>query len=321
MATFNIYGTCICRDLFGFVDDDKHEVLGFLQSSSPIVNFKFDTKPQNALTEESFENVNHLTKFQKKCIRNDYNKTLLSYYEKKSDFFIIDLVQMANTNLVAEEQKNGEEHYFTHSKWFGTAFDEGLSKYIKGKIRIINRLKLLDKSLISEVIDRIVLWLNHMGYRNEQIICIENKRAFAYEENGHLRFFEEGNRSEVNDLLDDIYESFKQRCKGCYYIPMLVNTFCDVNHKWGLTDLHFCQEYYDYLFKSIDLIVDGHDAQSKINRLYRKYDALFSDNIRRLIKDSISLTMGQQMIPGFKPSMTYIKAFSFRGKGFPLFSF
>lgn len=82
MASFNIYGCCICRDLFGFVPYNTHEVVHFLQSSSQISNFLFPTKPKKELTFEDFENI-ELPNFQKKCIIHDYNKTLLNYYTER----------------------------------------------------------------------------------------------------------------------------------------------------------------------------------------------------------------------------------------------
>ena len=69
MATFNIYGCCICRDLFGFIPYNQHEVVHFLQSSSQITNFVYTTKPQRLMTEADFENVD-IANFKKKCIIN-----------------------------------------------------------------------------------------------------------------------------------------------------------------------------------------------------------------------------------------------------------
>ncbi len=73
MATFNIYGCCICRDLFSLVPNNTHEVIHFLQSSSQTVNFLFNTKPKKQLTFDDFENIS-MPNFEKKCIINDYNK-------------------------------------------------------------------------------------------------------------------------------------------------------------------------------------------------------------------------------------------------------
>ena len=130
MATFNIYGCCICRDLFSLVPNNTHEVIHFLQSSSQTVNFLFNTKPKKQLTFDDFENIS-MPNFEKKCIINDYNKTLVDYYTETSDFFILDLINIANTNLMKEISEDGTEHYFTNSSWFSKAFKKGLNEFFK----------------------------------------------------------------------------------------------------------------------------------------------------------------------------------------------
>lgn len=300
MSQFNIYGTCICRDLFSLIPENRHEVLHFLQSSSPFVNFMFEVKPKRVLTEEDFLNVKNINNFKKKCIINDYNKTVLDYFEKKADFFIIDLVHMANTNLFKEVYPDGTEHYFTKSSWFDLAYKNGLkSNFFDGhdKLQMVNRLDLINEESIENLINSMVDWLIcEQGYKEEQIILIENKRANYYSDGEVIRFFEQGTRSTVNDLLCSIYSMFKKHCPKCKVIRMPHTVYSDVHHIWGLTELHFCYEYYEYLYKSIDVISRKAECQVELDALYEKYSTIMNDNIIKYIHNSTNMGNGVQLL-------------------------
>ena len=102
MATFNILSSCICRDAFGFQENCGHEIITFLQSTSPFTWFEFNQTPKRLLVPECFSDIN-IKNFRKKCVMLDYNKQVLSSYDEKSDFFILDLVSFANTNIAVNE--------------------------------------------------------------------------------------------------------------------------------------------------------------------------------------------------------------------------
>ncbi len=309
MATFNIYGSCICRDLFGFIEENRHDVNGFLQSSSPIVNFKLDNKPKNELTMEMFDKCGTVVNnFKKKCIINDYNKTLKSYYEKPADFFVIDLVTLANTNLYKETYKDGTFHYFTKSKWFELAMDSGLSEQFNlndSKLDAINRFDILDEDLLNDVLDRMISWLcDDLQYKEEQIILLENKRSLAYEEEGIIRFFPKGNTDYVNAYLDDIYTIFKKKVPNCRVIPWIDYNFSDSKHKWGLTNLHFCHDYYKYLYECVDAIADG-KSDNYLGSIYRKYVKILNDKFFEYYSNGIQLIESPNMIVDFADNKYY----------------
>ena len=57
MSSFSIYGTCVCRDIFGIADtDQKHKVDIFLQASSQYIQFKLGSIPRKKITDEVFRN-------------------------------------------------------------------------------------------------------------------------------------------------------------------------------------------------------------------------------------------------------------------------
>lgn len=297
----DIYGTCICRDLFGLVPYNTYKVRHFLQASSQIVNFIYNSKPQKMMEENDFKNVKDINAFKRKCIINDYNKTVLDNYDDRADYYILDLVNIANTDLIKQTYDNNEVHYFTRSKWFTVAFEGGLkdSFFYNSKLETINRLKLLEEIGINDIIEKYVKWLIYeKEYTPEQIILIENKRAERYTAGKYIYNFETGTRVQVNDLLDEVYLLFEQKCRGCNVIKMPENTYADVQHKWGLTDLHFCYEYYEYLYKCIDLIIQKKECQNDIEQLYEAYSKLFEENVLRFEENSNDNIEGQQFLKG-----------------------
>lgn len=303
---FDIYGTCVCRDLFGLIPDNEYEVKTFLQSSSQIVNFVFPTKPQKLLTEEDMTDITSLSSFKKKCIISDYNKIVLKQFEEKADYFILDLVYIANTNLIREKYKNGEEHLFTKSLWFTLAYEAGLKNFFDTDLETLNRLKLIDNKNYDAIVTKYVDWLiNELKYKPEQIILIENKRAISYTNDESLYYFEEGTRYQVNELLEEIYDSFKEKCRGCHSIKMPIGVYADEKHKWGLNDMHFCYEYYEYLYKCVDSIVKNSiEAKMRIEELWKEYSEKINLQLVNIaVKASQGLKSKQLLKGEFVPTM------------------
>lgn len=288
MATFNIYGCCICRDLFSFASNNTHEVIHFLQASSQMVNFLFNTKPKKELSFDDFENI-IMPNFEKKCIINDYNKTLVDYYTKTSDFFIVDLINIANTNLIKEIYEDGTEHYFTNSSWFSKAFEKGLNKFfLDSQLERLNRFDVLEEYGYDIVLDNLIKWIKGMGYKEEQLILIEDNRTPYYTHKGKLYCFPESTRDKVNDKVAEVYKAFKEKCKGCHAVKMPVVTYADSNHKWSLTDQHFCHEVYEYLYKCVDAIADDFTfCDEKIAQLRDEYSMLLCKKLNTLIRSSL----------------------------------
>ena len=289
MATFNIYGCCVCRDLFTFAENNPHEVIHFLQGSSPMVNFYFNDKPKNILSMENFENIN-MPNFKKKCIINDYNKTLVDYYEKPSDYMIIDFADWANTNLYKQTYEDGSIHYFSCSAWFNSAYKAGLKSFFSGsKIEAISRFKIFREIDANIIIDGLLDWLkNDLHYREDQIIMIENLRLDHYEIDKQLYTFPKGAREKVNNRLVEFYKLFKEKCPGCHSIKMPFGVYGDGRHPRLIHELHFCKEYYQYMYKCVNLIVDNSKtADERIAQLKEEYSVWLCKKLSKLITNSI----------------------------------
>lgn len=299
MAKYNILSSCICRDAFGYHPESKHEVANFLQSSSPITWFHLNDKPKKNIQMEDFLNVTSLSNFQKKCIINDYNKTVLEKFEEKADFFITDLVSFAGTGLAKQIYEDGSEHYFTFSKWFNIAYTHGLGDKLEGKVESVNRFLLINQEFIKKTVSNYIEWILSKGYTADKIILVENKKVPYYSDGELLYYFEQNNsRDTVNGILDQIYSEFERQLPNCYVIKMPADVYADTRHIWGLTDLHFCKEYYDYLYECFDMISVCSNCQNDIFRLREQYSNMFQKQKDIFVRNSFECMSGKQLLNG-----------------------
>lgn len=72
---------------------------------------------------------------------------------------------------------------------------------------------------------------------------------------------------------------------NCHIIEMPIGTYSDKFHKWGVTDLHFCREFYDYLYECFDMIASGKEKQ--LSELLYEYSKMLTNKRERLIWNSV----------------------------------
>lgn len=300
MATFNILSSCICRDAFGFQGNCEHEVLTFLQSTSALSWFIFNKKPEIPLKMCMFDKIDTLSKFQKKCIIKDYNKEVLNTYQKKSDFFIMDLTDFVSANLAEYiEADDVPHHFFSYTKWFSTAYKNGLKAVLPNKMKVHNAVQLLqNEEYIDQTMDQIRHWLLvEKGYTEDQIILVRNKKAEAYSDSEILVYFDNRyRRRSINETLEKVYDCFCEKMPKNHVINMPLGIYGDKYHKWGTTDLHFCKEYYDYLYQCFDLIANG--KEKEIPALLYRYSKLLTENKEMLILHSVDKIEKNNLLTG-----------------------
>ena len=300
MAVFNIFGMCILRDTFSFVPCNRHTVQHFLQWSHPANVFIFNNKPERTLELKHFGHDRPVPNFKERCVLHDYNRNVLDYYEKPSDFFMLDLTTMVHTHLLKETQSDGSFHYITNSLAMMENMNAGLKEgfFADRKLTPVTALDILAQVGYETIIDKYLEWLRvTKGYRNDQIILVENRSVHHYTDGESLFELHLDFRKE-NEVLKKCYAYFKQQCPGCHVIRMPCNVYADLHHNWGLTDLHLCMEYYDYLYACFDAIATGANCDQEIDRLYEDYSQLFMENIYRMIRGSFQYLKGENLIRG-----------------------
>ena len=128
-------------------------------------------------------------------------------------------------------------------------------------------------------------WItDKLGYSQNRIILIKNKMANQYSDGKYLYNFDEQEYiNRMNQILDKMYNILETLLPNCYVIDFIQGVYGDYFHKWGLFPLHFCTEYYDYLYECIDKIsnksIENNAAEKE---LYQKYSTIFTQQISEL---------------------------------------
>lgn len=128
---------------------------------------------------------------------------------------------------------------------------------------------------------------------------MENKKVESYSDGELLYYFEKDmNRVRINNILDSVYEAFERELPDCYIIQMPIGVYADVHHKWGLIDLHYCREYYEYLYKCFDMIASKDNCQQDIYKLRDNYSEILQENRDIFIHNCFSYITGKQFLKG-----------------------
>ena len=319
MAVFNIYGMCILRDLFSLVQKNDHTVQKFLQWSNLATNFVYNTKPLEKLELKHFGHDGDKPNFKERCVINDYNHTGLDFFDKESDFFLLDLVTLVHTDVYKEIQSDGSEHYFTMSKALLDLLDStGLREnFFKDRnYTRVPALDILESAGYENVIDAYVKWLlEDKGYKPEQIILIEN-RSIHHWTDGNCLYEMNSDFHIKNDILKLCYRYFKKKCPGCHVIKFPCNVYGDYYHRWGLSDLHYCIEYYEYLYDCIDAIATKENSRQIVDDLYEEYSALLMQNIWKLIRKSFEYKSNENLLRGSFALTNSAEYYAPKGKPF-----
>lgn len=289
---FNILGACILRDIFGLRDDEggvrvnEFQVLRFTQFTNPLTWFIFNEKPDREMLYEEIEHVQLSGKercaFDKKCIIRDYNKSVLSYYDEKSDYFLLDLVEVIFP--IIKLKIDEKEHYFSYSSRLTqkVSSDKRFVDLLEGEKEVISCYT-FDETYIRKTCQGLVDWLiNIKGYRPEQIILVKNQHVCSYSDNDKLYQFEyKDELIRQNEYMNQWYTVFNEFLPKCNVIEFPTNAFATTTHKWGLTSLHYVYDVYDYYYEAINVIVT-HQDPSKIKYYYNRCNDLLGEKLEQL---------------------------------------
>lgn len=76
--------------------------------------------------------------------------------------------------------------------------------------------------------------------------------------------------------LEKYYDYFQNLLTGIHIVEMPKNCIGNAQHLWGRDTLHFVDEYYQYLYKAIEIITENHsDEEAKLQELRSFYSQQF----------------------------------------------
>ncbi|OUP86193.1 hypothetical protein B5F07_02565 [Lachnoclostridium sp. An169] len=261
----DIFGSCVCRDIFRDVDDRKYKVCNRL-GNVPITSLYEEPIPikKDILDETA------LSAFEKQMLKIQLSRKATDLLKKsEASVLVLDLADelMERWTLedgwyqVAVPERNRKKYHSLFSEKY-----ELSGRIVSGGLAI----EIAEDSIRQFAKDIIKTDGNPNGYRAGNIIVIES----YYSENilsndGSLHKHDERYHiSEKNEFLRKIYEIFHKYFSECKIIKLPEQTYSSENHIRGVHPLHYTQETYDYFMRAIDVLC-GFSKINTTENLYR----------------------------------------------------
>lgn len=277
MKTINILGCCICRDIFRVNEcSDKYKVNKFIQSVSPVSIVEKSTS-KTILSQNSLDYFTERSNFAKRNIMHDFNKSVKETIASSlSDYLIVDLCEL-RFKMVKAITTDGYEFLLTQTSHIteiianrdkvpdleGISFSEGFE---------------LDEKSVFDYLKSYAVFLTQ-NYDSSKIILIENLPVSIHlnDEKKCMHSLNEVSVFLTAQKLSAYYNYFESLIPDMNVVKGFDWIVGDANHLWGLDSLHFTDEYYNYLYRAINMIVDNEvNLKDKLTRLRDDYSAYFS---------------------------------------------
>lgn len=244
----SIFGSCVSRDLLEFDRLKKLNLRTYIARQSIISAVSPPIKC-------NIDDINLESKFQKEMVYNDFVKETFNRFKNDgSKYLMIDLID--ERFKILKYIQNETESIITYS----ASLQE--SKYLNnpqiitrerkifgGKSYFVNNKKLdyYLKDFCTKVLEI---------YEPQNIIIHKAKMSNYYINSlGNISKFDINNLNNnkiVNDLLEYMYDYLEANFPNALVID-ICDSFCaDENHKWGLSPMHYEQEYYVKVFLEIE---------------------------------------------------------------------
>ena len=275
-VNISILGSCVCRDLFEIPNSRTGEngnyiIDRFVQSINPIsaVSDVID----NAVSTLIFNHINESTtsNFYKKIFTLEIKKKVFDYLnEVKSDFIIIDITTCRNILLKIKDS------YLT----LGLA-NEVLHSIENDEIKSLLKLERLDildmsQTEFEKLMDNYFANILSM-YNQNKIIIIDILHTFIFLGDKHeVKYLNNKMENEYilqNKRIERALIYLKKKIPNAHYIDRLPCLVGNINHKWGMCGMHYINDVYNYLFASVDFIINNSVNKScEINELNKIKD-------------------------------------------------
>lgn len=243
--TVNIFGSCVSRDLLEFRKEDNFLLKSYSARSSVVSTV---TEPLKVQEDELLIN----SKFQKRQVYRDVSKGFWQELsEMPSDYIILDFID--------ERFPLGkyENSYVTLSNEFLE------SHFLEGQYATVDREKkgedyfIEDRvltSYLNEFLSRLTKY-----YEPTQVILHRAKHVDKYiAKNGRVKKFSKVYLQycqRMNAMLDYMYDYVEQKLPGCISLDFHGEYYADENHKWGLSTMHYEQDYYIRVLNELSAIL------------------------------------------------------------------
>ena len=245
-ASLSIFGSYVSRDLLE-CEAACNLMLNLYFARSSIISAVSDKVTLD------YEEINLQSNFQRRQVYYDFNKSAINMLQdKRSDYLMIDLVDERFPLIKVSGS------YVTRS---GTLLE---SSIISENEPIIEKEEYVDihgehsyrvegvdvREYLDRFCDRIL-----RIYKPEKIILhVVRGAEFYYDENREVQRFEPniaGYFKKLNKMWSFMYEYLSIKMAGCMCIDISSGFLADEKHVWGLSPIHFQEEYYERVLARI----------------------------------------------------------------------
>ncbi|MCQ2070990.1 MAG: sel1 repeat family protein [archaeon] len=261
----DIWGCCVSRDIFSI----GHRLDGAAGNRYNIRCFYQECSYVSALSEHISKDITaedlsrfELTDFFKKCITADYNKTVIdAFCDSGSDWLVIDLRTLMY-GFIELLSPDGKVEYCTDGGPLKQESKYALLRELNPGFTV-NHISFGSFDHYPFLVKFTDLIKERYG---KNIILVAVEEAYDYlDKNGKLvnrTSVPESVLTEREIVLELLY------LLDCHYIKYPFNCLADETHKWGLSQVHYVNEYYDYALDCVDIIVSGKDVMRRLDRRY-----------------------------------------------------
>ena len=261
--TFSILGSCVARDLFEIGDNSNlnyfYKVNSFW-SLSPLSVFGKRIKNLNSVKIDDFVFGSN---WQKKCILVDLERKYIEQTDFSSDFILVDL---AFSKIDLAQFSKHKDCYFTANLPFINNVSI-LKKVLHDDVNFVHVVDLPEDFFLEKI--RTFAQKLKTKTLGENIILLDLECAIDYfDKNGVISKFDNVDLiKKENELLKKAFNCFLEELPNCHIIKMPKGVLGYELHKWGKLNLHYCNEFYDYLLKCIDIICSNYSRKKEIKEI------------------------------------------------------
>lgn len=276
MTTIDILGCCICRDIFRINESsEKYIINKFIQSVSPV-SIAEKNISRRIISLNSLECFPQRSGFAKRNILYDFNKTVKEDISaSRSDYLIVDLCEL-RFQMVKGTMPDGYEFLLTRTSHIAEVL-ENREKILELQGVVFTESFEMELQSIFEYL-RLYADFLKQHYKEAKIILIKNLPTAVHLNDKIKSMYSLNDVSVflVAKKLKACYEYFESLFTNIHVIDGLEDITGDTQHLWGIDSLHFTDEYYHYLFRAVNMIVDGEsNLQEKLDTLKKDYQAYF----------------------------------------------
>ena len=251
MATMNIFGSCVSRDVLEAQQEKRIFLQNYIARESIV-----SALSEPVLLEE--DKLNLKSTFQKNMVIHDFQKDVFEVFEKnRTDVILIDFIDerfplaKLGHSYVTYSNELMTSGYISNPKLVNMCRKTYLVDWVcckksdKWKVGRTSMNKFIgefcQKLLNIYCPDQIIL---HEIYLSDYYVNGENQ----------LRLFPDNylkNNKKINEKYEYIYHKFKEYIPQAHVINYSGDYVADENHKWGLSPMHFQKEYYEKVLNEI----------------------------------------------------------------------